>query len=473
MSEKRILYLQFLFISLLILPHGPALAQEDTWTSVAPMPTARESLAACAVDGKIYVFGGFQGSADFAIDTHERYDALTNSWSTMPPMPTAREEPEAAVVDGKCYLIGGRVANLINSARSLDVVEVYDPTTNSWSTRAPMLSPRYAHSVAVVDGKIYVMGGTPDQALVSQSMEVYDPATDTWTELAPMTTRRALHAATAARGKIYVMGGTTDGEFTRYASMEIYDPATDTWSDGPAMPMGKFSLTAETANGRIYAIGGADGAFGALKNVMAFDLNTRTWSTVSNMNVHRVRFDSATVNNQIYVFGGAINFGSPHEGMDAVERYTPATASEGFSINEGISDAWFNSATAGQGFFITVFPQIRQLFLAWFTYDAERPPVDVTAILGEPGQRWFTAQGPYEGDTAQLTLFLTAGGIFDTGQPAAVTDPGGVGTMTIEFADCTQGILTYQFTSGEYSGTIPIQRIVPDNVELCEALANK
>jgi hypothetical protein len=141
-----------------------------------------------------------------------------------------------------------------------------------------------------------------------------------------------------------------------------------------------------------------------------------------------------------------------------------------FTINAGLNDAWFNLATAGQGFLITVFPDRKEVFLAWFTYDTERPPEDVTAFLGEPGHRWLTAQGPYAGDTANLTIFVTEGGIFDAAEPVAETDPAGDGTMTVEFADCTQGLVNYEITSLGISGEIPIQRITPDNVALCEAL---
>jgi hypothetical protein len=144
----------------------------------------------------------------------------------------------------------------------------------------------------------------------------------------------------------------------------------------------------------------------------------------------------------------------------------------GFQINPGLNDAWFNLSTSGQGFLITVFPEIEQMFLAWFTFDTERPADDVTAMLGEPGHRWLTAQGPYDGDTANLTIFVTEGGVFDAAEPAASTDLAGDGTLTIEFADCSSGLVKYQITSLGISGEIPIQRISPDNVPLCEALNN-
>jgi formylglycine-generating enzyme required for sulfatase activity len=152
-----------------------------------------------------------------------------------------------------------------------------------------------------------------------------------------------------------------------------------------------------------------------------------------------------------------------------------ATSAEGltFQINNGINDAWYDPATAGQGLLITVFPVIEQMFLAWFTYDTERPPEDVTAILGEPGHRWLTAQGPYAGDTATLKIFVTEGGVFDSAEPPASTDLAGDGTMTIEFSDCSQGLVSYQITSLGISGQIPIQRITDDNVSLCESLGSQ
>ncbi len=141
-----------------------------------------------------------------------------------------------------------------------------------------------------------------------------------------------------------------------------------------------------------------------------------------------------------------------------------------FGINAGLNDAWFNPATDGQGFFTTVFPNIRQMFLAWFTFDTERPPEDASALLGEPGHRWLTALGSYDEDTANLTIFMTTGGVFDAAEPSASTDQAGYGSMTIEFADCTEGLVNYEITSLGISGEIPIQRVALDNVALCEAL---
>ena len=116
-----------------------------------------------------------------------------------------------------------------------------------------------------------------------------------------------------------------------------------------------------------------------------------------------------------------------------------------------------------------MFPEAKRVFLAWFTFDVERPPEDVMAMLGEPGHRWLTAQGPFSGDTATLDVFVTSGGVFDSPVPA-VDPPVNDGTMTITWSDCESGLVEYEITSLGLSGEIPIERIVPDNVALCEAL---
>jgi len=140
-----------------------------------------------------------------------------------------------------------------------------------------------------------------------------------------------------------------------------------------------------------------------------------------------------------------------------------------FHINAGLNDAWYQPATDGQGFFLTVFPDVGIVFLAWFTYDTERPADDIEAILGEAGHRWLTAQGGYVGDTATLDLYLTRGGVFDS-DAVLPDEPVIVGTLTIKWCDCEKGTITYSIPSLELSGTINIERVAPDNAALCWAL---
>jgi len=139
-------------------------------------------------------------------------------------------------------------------------------------------------------------------------------------------------------------------------------------------------------------------------------------------------------------------------------------------INSGMSDAWYDPATGGQGFLVSIFPDRKDMFLAWFTFDLERPPENIPAILGEPGHRWLTAQGTFAGNSGELTIYLTQGGTFDSADPPATTEQTGYGTLNVEFFSCSNGRIAYEIPSLELSGEIQIQRIVDDNVALCEAL---
>lgn len=144
------------------------------------------------------------------------------------------------------------------------------------------------------------------------------------------------------------------------------------------------------------------------------------------------------------------------------------TVIEEFPINAGLNDAWYNPATLGQGFFITVFPNSGKVFLAWFTFDTERPPGSVEAIMGDPGARWLTAFGDYENGRAELAIEVTRGGVFDSAAPMTTQDLDG--TIILEFADCENGLVSYDIPSLGLQGEIPIQRIALDNVERCEQL---
>lgn len=140
-----------------------------------------------------------------------------------------------------------------------------------------------------------------------------------------------------------------------------------------------------------------------------------------------------------------------------------------FLINPGLNDAWFNPETDGQGFFISVFPDIGLMFLAWFTYEVERPDESIPAQLGEAGHRWLTAQGAYAGNQAVLDIYIARGGVFNTSPPEPVLNMDG--TITIEFSNCNAGTVTYDIPSIGRQGVIPIERIALDNVSLCESFA--
>lgn len=139
-----------------------------------------------------------------------------------------------------------------------------------------------------------------------------------------------------------------------------------------------------------------------------------------------------------------------------------------FTINSGLNDAWVNASTPFQGLFITVFPDSGLLFLAWFTFDSVIPGSG-SATFGARDQRWVTALGPIDGDSASLKAELTTGGRFNRAMPLATQDTE-YGTIEVEFTDCRGGVVRYDFPSVALKGEFPITRVVDSNVGLCEAL---
>ena len=140
-----------------------------------------------------------------------------------------------------------------------------------------------------------------------------------------------------------------------------------------------------------------------------------------------------------------------------------------FRISHAMAGSWYEPATDGQGFFMDVFDNANFMFLAWFTFDLERPDPGAQALIGDAGHRWLTAQGPFSGDTAEMEIYWTSGMIFDSANPpkeAPVQD----GTMTVEFFDCSTGQVTYDLGTANVQGQVPIQRVINDAVDLCESL---
>ena len=142
-----------------------------------------------------------------------------------------------------------------------------------------------------------------------------------------------------------------------------------------------------------------------------------------------------------------------------------------FIINAGINDAWVSSAAALQGMFITVFPDLKLMFLAWFTFDSVIPTDDSVAVFGAKDQRWVTALGTYDGNRAEMNAELTTGGVFNQSDPLPVQDTG-YGNIVVEFTGCNHANISFDFPAAGESGQFEAQRVLEDNIVLCEMLSD-
>lgn len=227
----------------------------DTWTTKTPMPTARDSFAAVQVNDKIYVIGGWTESG--FIGTVEEYDPAADTWTTKTPMPTARCFFGAAAVNNKIYIFGG----VDEADNVLNIVEEYDPATDTWATKTPMPTARYRFSASALDDKIYTIGGqlsATEGTLQGNMVEEYDPATDSWATKTPITYHRVGMSTVTVNNKIFMIGGLSfitnihEGQRT----IEVYDPAIGIWKPAAPILNERTDGAAVVINNTIYFLGG-------------------------------------------------------------------------------------------------------------------------------------------------------------------------------------------------------------------------
>ena len=142
-------------------------------------------------------------------------------------MATARYNHAAAVLDNKLYAVGG-----LGFGGRLRSCERYDPAADAWEPVPDMATRRAANpGVAVLNGKLWVAGGYDGSSTLA-SVEVFDPASNTWdATMAAMTTARMGHALAVLNGELHAVGG--HGK----TSTEKYDPRADSWSAVPGMTL--------------------------------------------------------------------------------------------------------------------------------------------------------------------------------------------------------------------------------------------
>lgn len=246
------------------------------------------------------------------------------TWTTGAPMPTPRQEMGAAAIDGAIYVPGG-----LNSAgTALDVLEIYDPATDSWTTGAPMPGARHHQGVVAYQGLLYVFGGFLPGAYpwhASADVFAYDPSTDTWTGRRSMPKPLAGLGAALIGDRIYVVGG-AHHETNATAHLFEYDPATDTWTERASMPTRREHLAAVAIDGRLYVVGGRvtddPARFGAttrnLATLEVYDPTTNAWAVHPNMPTARGGLFAGVADGRLYAMGGEFPSVFPH-----VEEYDP------------------------------------------------------------------------------------------------------------------------------------------------------
>jgi N-acetylneuraminic acid mutarotase len=221
------------------------------WEPLAPMLHYAYSASAIHVNGKLYVFGGGVENASFA-DTRI-YDIAAGAWSYGAPMPAARQQMAAGYFDGRVYLAAGLTLDDFPDTAQ-NQTWAYDVAANQWTTRASLPIPLGGPASDVVNGHLYVFGGRARSGAVLGTTYDYDIAGDVWTTRSPVPTARNVPASAVLNGRVWVFGG--GDPFIPINAVEVYNPQTGAWSAGPAQNVARAFEGSTVIDNTIVAAGG-------------------------------------------------------------------------------------------------------------------------------------------------------------------------------------------------------------------------
>ncbi|KAF2164858.1 hypothetical protein M409DRAFT_24763 [Zasmidium cellare ATCC 36951] len=257
-------------------------------------------------------------------------------WTNTTKIPIQpRQENTAAYLDGSIYLLGGIINQTLPDnplgATTTSMVQAYDIDTREWRSIASLPTAINHGNVAVVDNKLYILGGLSLQGgnwiADNNASYVYCSRTNTWRDLAPIPSQHSRgSAAVVTHGsKVYLAGGLREldlfigGIYDTIDTVSVYDTRTDTWDDPPAaasrLPEGRDHVAAALVDDIFYVLGGRINATtapngGRRDTVFALDLDDLEagWSLKKGrMPTPRGGLSFGAVGKKVCTFGGEGN----------------------------------------------------------------------------------------------------------------------------------------------------------------------
>jgi Galactose oxidase, central domain len=298
-------------------------AEAQSW-SAGPSPSTpitRGAGAWFAPNGKFYVLGGRSSDAvgSDLINPRE-YDPVAGTWAIKAAAFNDNQVCNLVVgvlVDAGTpviYTVGGSAAG---AATSTTVVRRYDPVADSitvvatdpWSG-AP--ANTLAGGGAVLNNKLYVVGGFTINVAMSSQIWEFDPAAapgSMWTLKASVLPVAVGYVPCAAHsGMIWGAGGAT---WTGTALLDstsswVFDPVADLITGIMPTPRATGETTAVAEGPEVWVLGGGRTAPNPSNQVDAFSPSAGTWSLAPSFVTARRNFASGVdpVTGQIFIVGG-------------------------------------------------------------------------------------------------------------------------------------------------------------------------
>ena len=231
------------------------------------MPTPRYRHTTCVWQDSIFVFNGRTLPDDVIITQIDVYNTTNNTWTT-----TASVYPSDLGSDNSCFVIGDIIYVMggysPDYSVSTNVTYQYYPATDTWVLdSAQMVYGRGDFSAVAINGLGYAYGGfqSPNFCVPLDKLEVFNPSSSSWSVLAESYDFSAeKRTGVILDGRIFMIGGQTSSDPVTCGDLQItlisevlsYDPASNTWRNETWMPVPLFRFAATTFENKIYLIGG-------------------------------------------------------------------------------------------------------------------------------------------------------------------------------------------------------------------------
>mmetsp|Transcript_18837 Transcript_18837/g.29947 ORF Transcript_18837/g.29947 Transcript_18837/m.29947 type:complete len:433 (-) Transcript_18837:21-1319(-) len=302
------------------------------WAVKKSLPYLASDVATTDCGGKIYIVGGLEQSGTTVSNRVMEYDPIFETYTNLTSLPNPRYRHGVACISGasagdyKLFVVGGfnSTARGNSGQPEADVFE-YNSATQIWQITSRLIVPRGDHAIAQMNSSIYVFGGyglNYNMAMSGTSLEIMNTAAGrTWTAGPNMPTSRGDVKAAVLNGKIYVVGGWNDVTYGFQNAVEAYNPQTNVWESLASLPVARGDCAVAAIAGRLVVVGGEiwsgtrrpcdwDPSTTCnvneipVHNVEQYDPNTNYWTPLAPLPTARFRFDASAENGALFVFGG-------------------------------------------------------------------------------------------------------------------------------------------------------------------------
>ena len=331
-------------------------AVQGVWTLKAPLPTARDRLAVVGDGTRIWAIGGESRTlTDYVVsNVVEIYDPGADAWSTGAVLPTAARDLSGCAMNGKIYVPNGQ-GGTYASPTFLATLWIYTISTNAWSTGAnypgspvPVLQ---AVACDATNNLLYVAGGvsgTSSSTAINNKAYVYNATSNSWTALPNLPAARYGAVGFFANGLFLVAGGDSNNTAPALNTVFAYNPTTNSWStQATAMTTDRNLAAGATAGGNLLAIGGGFASSGSvLSSVDSF--NGTLWSAWPSLNVARRLLGAATAGGLVCAIGG-FDFYRSGTACDADSGLCQTNECYAFNQSFAVQSATPTASTCGAG----------------------------------------------------------------------------------------------------------------------------